>query len=285
MYQNKPRITSPLALFVLTSLCANPTAFAQSKPEMSYRVAYANDQFNGTDCYFTAGLEQSIGTDRLRIGLSQAMYSPCDISDASLRVGDRPYASTALLSMQSHHFGKDTASYWISTVSIGKIGSSVGGEQIQRMVHRAVGVAEPAGWQHQIERDWLIGAQVNYVRQLLRRPWLEADAGAELKVGSLQTRFGMDSRLAIGPRNVRLFLGATGFAPVYDATLQGGVYNRNSPLRYRYQDLRPLVGKLEIGLKARVGRWSGFASQILLTPEMRQGKAHAWIVCGGELRW
>lgn len=262
-------------------------AFAQApqRAPLSYRATYANDQFNHTDRYYTAGLHQSIGTDQFRVGLTQALYSPTDIRDSEMRTGDRPYAATSTVSVQRYLLGQDTSDHWIVEGSLGMIGPHVGGERIQRFVHGMVGVAAPAGWRYQIANDLLLGLQINYVRQLLRRRLLEADAGAELRLGTPFTRVGLDSRVAFGPRGLKLQVAASTYRSLYDATIQGGGRKQESPLRYDHGSLSPIVGRLEIGVVARRGRWSGFCSQVLLSPELRAGTGHAYVVCGGEIQW
>ena len=277
------RLSACLLLLVLLHC---HVTLAQALSGATYRITYDNDQFLGTDRYYTGGLRQSFGTEHLRFGLMYALYTPTEVLDAEPRYHDRPYAATAVASLQHHHFGRDTSSYWIVEGSVGLIGNRVGGEQTQRFVHRMVGVREPRGWAYQIANDVLAGAKLSYVRQVCRYSHAEVDASGEAELGTHQTRVGADVQTRVGWPQLKLQMRASTYLPIYDATLQGSAFSRaESPVRHEYAALTPVVGRVETGVWARLGRVSGFASYVLLTRELMSGSAHRWLSCGGEIHF
>ena len=128
------------------------------------------------------------------------------------------------------------------------MGPAAGGNQLQTFLHQLTGNAEPRGWGYQVRNDAILGYRVAYEKQLLAAPGRAELLGtAEASLGTLYTYAGSGLRLRVGhfapsfagldamePRNdgpwqVYGLATLEGRLVGYDATLQGGVFNRSSP--------------------------------------------------------
>lgn len=193
------------------------------------------------------------GEQRIGIGVSQQIYTPCDTHLVVPDPHDRPYAGilTGNLSLLSDT--ADTRS--VLTLSLGVVGSDAGGEQVQNQFHAVIGHAMVRGWSAQIpntpavevlhERTWrlpiaefgglqtdalpALGVGVGDVRDY-------AQVGATLRLGQgLESDFGVprvrpglsgeDAYKPVRPFAWYVFAGVDGQAVGYDLLLQ------SAPLR------------------------------------------------------
>src|SRR5690606_18617723 len=191
---------------------------------------------------------------------------------------DRPYAAslTAALSLVA----ASDARLGAVALSLGVVGPAALGEQVQDLVHDAIGVEKLGGWGHQIgnrpvamltlEQRWRLERTL---ARGPRRPFggpfeIDAVPGLGLHPGNLQTsagarlllRLGQGLAMDFGPPRMPpslssvavsrppeglawyVYAGVEGRAVAYDATLDG---NRNGYWRI---DRRPLVGEVAAGL-------------------------------------
>ena len=299
-------VRSLLAAALLLALVA-PAARAQpEEPRFGRGVlsfTYENDMFAGTDRYYTSGQRiawqsRSGAPDPLAtvggwlapwllpreatvewgVALGQMLYTSRHRLTRTPPRDDRPYAAslTAVLSLVA---ASDTR-LGVAELSLGVIGPAALGEQVQDLVHDAIGVEKLGGWGHQIgnraaamltvEQRWRLERTL---ARGPRRPFggpFEVDAvpavGANL--GNVQTsaaaglllRLGQGLAMDFGPPRMRpalsgvavfrppeglawyVFAGVEGRAVAYDATLDG---NRNGYWRI---DRRPLVGEATAGV-------------------------------------
>jgi hypothetical protein len=257
---------------------------------------YENDMFADTDRYYTSGhragwqsrggaprplaelggwLEPWLlpGGARAEWGLAlgQTMYTSRRRLRRDPPRDDRPYAGhlAAALSLQA----ADETSLGVAELSLGVIGPAALGEQVQDLVHDAIGVEKLGGWGRQIgntfagmlslERRWRFESPLGggaLAWDLV--PALGANLGNVQTSGaaSLLVRFGHGLAMDFGPPRMRpalsglgvfrppeglawyLYAGAEGRAIAYDETLDG---NRNG---YWRVDRSPLVGEALTGL-------------------------------------
>jgi hypothetical protein len=256
---------------------------------------YENDMFADTDRYYTsghrAGWQSRGGTpDPLAtvggwlapwllpeaapvewgVSLGQTMYTSRRRLTHDPPRDDRPYAGhlAAAFSLQA----ADQTSLGVAELSLGVIGPAALGEQVQDLVHDAIGVEKLGGWGHQIgnraaamltlERRWRLERSLGDRLALDAVPAVGANLGNVQTSGaaSLLVRFGHELAIDFGPPRMRpalsglgvfrppeglawyVYAGVEGRAVAYDATLDG---NRNG---YWQVDRSPLVGEALTGL-------------------------------------
>ncbi len=77
------------------------------------------------------------------------VFTPANINQVDKQLGDRPYASLIYLSNTKESIDLKNDSAWVSSFTIGVLGSSIV-EEIQTEIHKATGSEEPVGWENQI---------------------------------------------------------------------------------------------------------------------------------------
>jgi hypothetical protein len=297
--------TSPLRCLAL-GFCAALAVHAPARAgEPAPRTGiltftFENDRFNDTDRYYTNGARvswQSLGETpaaleragsvfapwllpaapvQWGVAIGQTMYTPRKRLASSPPRDDRPYAghlygTLAISSMTESRLGS-------VELSLGAIGRASGAEQVQDLIHGAIGVEKLAGWDRQIddrpaalltfEHRWQRNAPLGEALEVGVVPALG------LSLGNVQTaasagvllRAGRNLALDFGPPRMRpalsglapfrpseslgayVFVGVEGRAVAYDATLDGNHHG------YWQVDPKPLVGELPIGLELSYGR-------------------------------
>ncbi|MFD1467555.1 lipid A deacylase LpxR family protein [Hymenobacter caeli] len=231
------------------------------------------------------------------LGLRYDGFTPLSIADPAVRVGDRPYA--AYLYASFFRVGNRSARYQRLTTAldVGFIGPAAGGKQVQTALHRLTGGEEPRGWDHQIRNAPVLGYCAAYEKQLLAVPGRAELLGtAEASVGTLYTYAGTGVRLRVGQLNP-YFANLGGAAPGphaglhrwqcygqaalngrlvgYDATLQGGLFNR-SPYTLAAADVRRAVLRGTWGLALAHDGFSFAAAATWVSPEFAGGRTHRW---------
>ena len=267
------------------------------------RLSYANDVFAQTDRYYTQGVEFQLWHPRLHrvdvlrllspIALRQISYSaavihdtytPSTIRSDSILRGDRPYAALAAVRFEGYSTNGVTRRSTLSaSVTLGVIGPPAGGREIQTAIHRATGDFIPLGWQHQIRTDALVNYGLEYQGVLLRRRRLDLRALASADAGTLDCKLGAGFLAMVSPlegRRAKLRPSVSGelrgSAVGYNARLQGGVFNRQSPYVLPASDISRLVGSARVNLLVAFGRSGVGGEYTWLTREFTAGLSQAW---------
>jgi len=281
-------------------------------PERLLSYTYANDLFFRTDYYFTQGMTLRVvhpslarwptrhllasgpagSTQHYGFALRYDGFTPLRIQDASIRVGDRPYAAYGYASFFRVSTHPTRHRRLTTTVDLGFIGPAAGGQQLQTSIHRVTGNAEPRGWAYQIRNDAVLGYRVQYEQLLLAAPgraellgsagaslgtlYTYASTGLRVRVGKLQPDF---AELVPGPWQLYAEASAEIRLVGYDATLQGGAFNRSSPYVLAAGDVSRAVLRSAGGmvLAHRDFRFSATATWV--APEFAGARSHRW----GEL--
>ena len=246
-------------------------------------LAYANDYFAATDHYYTQGVFLDVDFARWGLFVGQEGFTPTELSDADIRPLDRPYAGTLYVGARGGlwrgpesgpAWGRGGA--WRYEALLGLIGPAALGEEQQTGIHRAIEDEIPLGWRHQIRNGLLLDAELGFRQNLLTRPHIAADAGASARLGTFRTRLTAEAGLRLGwPWLVGFARGRT-WAVGHDATLRGNVLGSRSPHTFRYRELRPVVGRLGLGVRARVGRAVVSYERTWQTREFAGALRHGW---------
>ena len=272
----------------------------------SWRLAYDNDFFTATDRYFTQGIALEVTSPRLgRLPLMRALlvrrgtlarhsivfeddgYTASDLKAPQILSGDHPYAGTKQLRLQA--IATDTLRRLrvSSSLNVGIIGQGAGGAAIQTFIHRRTGNTIPQGWGNQIRNDVILNYEAGVEREVYRagRRLLITGVGIA-RVGTYNTAITAGPTLMVGavgtpfragaPSRRAFYLFAKPQVNVvgYDATLQGGLFNRSSPYTITNADLSRVVYRQQVGAVYRSGSLFLEYSQSYASPEFRGARAH-----------
>lgn len=294
-------LAAAVSLAVILSAVAGATgvdnndsaAFADQRRLL--RFDYANDYFTGTDRYFTQGLGLQYfdpalsrsplmsllpalsGEKSYGLILRNSGFTPTRLDSDAARVGDRPFAATLTLGHVLISRDKERGLTLTARLDAGVIGQAAGGKWQQVGIHRATGNLIPRGWNNQIRNDVAIGYGFRLEKRLGSARFADGGIYADAAVGTLYTNAaaGITGRLGWieGARRFYLFGRAEDKAVGYDATLQGGLFNR-SPYTLPSARVARNVTRAELGAVLDRGRWAVAFSRVYLSREFSGGLSH-----------
>jgi len=233
------------------------------------------------------------------ISIEHNGYTPTSISNNDILYGDRPFAAALLLKTFSSSSNTERHRRITSSLSLGVIGPAAGGREMQTTIHRWIKDDAPLGWQHQIKNDVIVNYETAIEATFLqagRHLIVNGLVGA--RAGTLNTRLSSGVTLFLGKLNSAvtsvfsrktngslanaskssIFFYAQPMvnAIVYDATLQGGWFNRTSPYTIPAGEIERLTFQGNYGLVLQHRSLYLEYSQSILTREFKTGLGHRW---------
>jgi lipid A 3-O-deacylase len=303
-------------LFLYSSLVANGQAtdnmlcYKNISSDRYFRINYENDVFIGTDIYYTQGIFVELvkpwvkdlpftkllahphyNFNRYGIGIEHNGYTPTSISNNTILYGDRPFAACVFLKTFQIATDSERQQRFASALSAGIIGQGAGGMGMQTNVHRWLHNAAPQGWEYQVCNDAILNYQVDYEKQLFayRNLFLLA-ADAIARIGTLSDKAGFGGTVMLGyfdspftvtdsARNkpgIYVYDHLQADVVGYDATMEGGLFNRKSPYTISPADISRITFQNRFGLVVSYRRiyFEYFLS--FLSKEFQTGGYHAW---------
>lgn len=285
----------------------NTVSFRDIKSDSYFRFNYDNDYFAATDENYTQGYNFELvlpvfeknplnhlflipkGTQsKFGITIEHIGFTPNHYERPEIQVGDRPFAAAIML--KSFVIATDTIhkSRLSSSLSFGLIGPGAFGEEMQVGIHKATGNKEPLGWHNQINNDVVLNYQVNYEKQLLKyHDFLSIQANSSLQLGTLFTNLSAGITMTLGWIDSPFETSKSGFKfyfyaqPTlklvgYDATLQGGLFNRDSHYTIPNDDIERFTAQLDYGLILKTRALYFEFSRSLITREISSLHSAAW---------
>ena len=278
----------------------------ETRRDRWWRIAYDNDFFTATDRYFTQGIVVEVVTPALgrlptrrlliaprgsvsRFGLAYEDdgYTASDLKASQILRNDHPYAGTRQVRAFSIATDAAKGQRVSSSLNLGIIGQGAGGEAVQTFIHRHTGNTIPQGWGNQIRNDVILNYEASLERRAVQRgSHLLLTGFGVARLGTYNTaatlgtvlmagRIGAQFNEAVEQRREFFFYAKPQLNVVgYDATLQGGLFNRSSPYVISASDLSRIVYRQQIGVVYRSRRRSVEYYQTLGTREFRAGLAH-----------
>lgn len=272
-----------------------------------FRFNYDNDFFAAADKDYTQGYNLELVAPilernplkvllltpkdtKLKYGISieHIGFTPQEYQLPEIQFGDRPFAAAIML--KSFVVATDTVrkSRTTSSLSLGIIGPGAFGREMQAGIHRLIDDKKPLGWQHQIKNDVVLDYQLGYEKRLWsynRLISLQTLANAQL--GTLFTHLsaGINSTIGIidspftkNTKGFRLYMYAQPTIKLvgYDATLQGGIFNRDSPYTISAAEVERLTAQFDFGVILKTRTLYFEYSRSLITREFENGQASAW---------
>lgn len=288
-------------------LTDNHSTFSLINSDRYLRIHYDNDFFTNTDHYYTQGITieyvnpsfRHSPLTRLLVRANDSSYqpglrfdllgyTPTRINSDEILFGDRPFAGLMQLEQFALSRNPEKKLWIASSISAGIIGPAALGEEIQTNIHRWTGNKIPKGWQHQVRNDVILQYKLSVSKKLVSaKPFLLAGV-ATARLGTLENRIGTGVNFMAGlfddpflqtrkkRTTIYLFGQAQGSLVGYDATMQGGVFNRRSPYTIKAGDITRLTFQGETGMVLQLKKiWLRY-SQAFRTKEFRSGKTHRW---------
>ena len=271
-----------------------------------------NDIFDYTDYYYTSGLSIELfhpaisasplshllpgikgSVNYYSISLTQNMYTPRELEIDSVLTGDRPFASYLTLSHNKYSLNPSKRTRLESRIDIGVIGPNSLGQAAQDVIH----TNEPVGWVNQVANDFVLNYAIRYEKGFFRERNFEMaffgggqvgtlydnmTGGLFLQIGKINGRY--ESLFQTTPRQpdflrrIRYYvnLNLENKLVIYDATLQGGMFNPNSVYTLPDDMIQRYVFTGKLGFGFGLGPLSLEAEQVFLSPEFDGGRHHFW---------
>ena len=302
-----------LCSFCNAQVIDNTVSFKNKPSDKSFRFHYDNDYFTATDEYYTQGITLELVLPALKYNpLTQLLlkpkhsdmkyglrfdhygYTPTSIRSDFIRYGDRPFSGN--ISLGSFAIAIDTVKQQriSTTLTTGLIGSKAGGRQMQENIHAWLKNIMPIGWQYQIANDVILDYQINYEKALWQyRDVFLVNSYSELRVGThtdkIKTGFNFmlgkfsnpyasNAEAKASKKKFRYHIYGQvqpGFT-LYEATLQGGMFNKTSPYTLAEKDLTRLTLQGDFGITFNIGKLNLEYFQSFITKEFETGKLHRW---------
>ena len=270
--------------------------------------------FNKMDWYYTSGLQFVLYHNSLRrspvdrilmpfriaegdrswhgLSLRQELYTPRDLEDDTIRAGDHPYAATLTLTQTRVVNRPESGTRYTSGLRIGILGPAALGFFAQDIIHRITPSHPPNGWDYQVRNDIILNYDFAVDKEIYHDDITILGMRGMGRLGTLHTDFSggiwfrmepgreFFERLGPGPANsFNLYFQMVGNARfvVYDATLQGGLFNKTSPYVIASEDVNRIVGDISMSFVFEIrGHQLGF-HQALVTSRFNESGPHGWL--------
>ncbi|MEM8899599.1 MAG: lipid A-modifier LpxR family protein [Bacteroidota bacterium] len=228
--------------------------------------------------------------------LSHAAFTPDNILATEVVEGDRPYARQTVFthSLISNDLQRNMR--LTTEFDLGFIGPFATAGLYRTESFRSNG---PVGWQNQIRTDVVVGYRARFEKGLLSTNGVDVVAYGDAGLSTLRTfggvgaiiRLGLinpyfydlyvDQRSIYGSRDIRpievyLKIDAGAHAIGYDATLQGGLINRNSPYTLSGSEIQRFTFDGNAGIYIFIKRFGINYIHNLQTATFKEGETHNW---------
>lgn len=248
-----------------------------------FKIVFDNDIFNNTDYYYTNGMRielvanfvANVPTSKLLPSLKnsdynfqgfsmvQNIYTPVNPDTKQINTGDRPFSAYLTIGHFRNSYNIEKGLRMKSEISVGVLGPASLGGRVQSSIHEIT----PVGWENQIKNDLVIDYSFQIEKAILRKNHLEASAMAGARVGTVYNNLkgGVSIRtgnfipildnqlpglLKFGSEKLKFWIFAKAELQfvVYDATLQGGIFNTSSLYVLNGSDLNRFVINASAGI-------------------------------------
>lgn len=268
---------------------------------------YGQDRYytNGLFVYFRRALDQQKLKENLEkatyeISAGQKMYNPLSGYRPDPATHDRPFAAHLYGGLQTSLFYKNESLLKVG-VNFGTVGPDALGEEAQDLLHSIVGFYDVQGWNYQIANDFAANANVQFAKLLHRSSnkvvdftldtyanlgttYNGAGIGVIFRAGDINQLFNSAHyNAAIGNKSKTEKLKKKEFYfyakpqlnyVAYDATVQGSLFNDNSPVTF---GVKPLVFTQSLGFNYGSPRFTIDYSLIFQSKEIKStAKAHKY---------
>ena len=288
----------------------NTLSFKNINSDAYFRINYENDFFSSTDIYYTQGIHLELVSPAMKkfplsrllwhprydyvrygIGLEHDGYTPTSLGSNSILYGDRPFAACFFLKTFLIAIDTKKKQRVSTALSTGIIGPDAGGMEMQTDIHKWLHDITPHGWNNQIQNDAIINYQVDYEKALLAYGHLfSLDADGMARAGTLSDKAAAGVTMLMGyfdspfsktvntKNNFRIYAYEHPEIDIvgYDATLEGGLFDRSSPYTIVPKDISSVTFQNRFGFVVIYRRLYLEYFQSLLSQEFNTGNYHVW---------
>ncbi len=320
---NKSLFVGSFFLAVTLCCKAQSNAIPTDEQEGLFRFDYDNDFFSATDRYYTQGIRLSLAHSAIRhspfsyallkmpnatrysyiLHLEQDVFTPVSIryNGGAVYYGERPFTAVAFLSHTLRSLRSDKKLALSTQLDLGILGPEALGEEEQKGIHKALNNIEPLGWENQLATDVVVNYRARIERGLISEQHVELNGLANLRVGTLYDDLNAGFFFRAGTfhpwfassgfdkgnpgRKFRFWFqgSASVKAVAYNATLQGGAFNKNSIYTLKAGDISRVVSELMGGIVVSYKRLSLEYSKFYITKEFKNGVDHSWGKCAATV--
>jgi len=276
-------------IFLILSFLNTEETCAQKSFSKEFGLISDNDLYTSTyyDRYYTNGTFlyfRYLGTKstikkihEFRIG--QQMYTPQFANSHFPEAIDRPYAGYAFINY-SQLFFSDKNFGLKSSFELGVLGPDAMAQDLQNIIHNIYGFSPAEGWQYQIENTLGIGMEFLFIKPFSKKEQKRIDFTSTIsfKLGTIFSELNTNiySRINLFNRPLNKYSNSSLFASnlndidknqknelflfikpqlgyaLYNATIQGSLFNDNSPITY---GINSFIYQLEFGLRYSIKRF------------------------------
>ena len=289
----------------------NLVSFRNISGDKYVRLHYDNDFWGKSDYYYTQGYNLEVvqpafknnplshtllklknSSVKYGIALEHYGFTPTIIASSSILFNDRPYAGVIMLKSFSISVDTIHRTRLSSVISTGMIGPVAFAGPMQKKIHTWTGDAEPMGWQFQIKNDAAINYEVNFEKELFNIPnIISLNTNSQIRLGTLSDKIQAGATLTVGKfdspfaakeketkQNFQLYLYVQPLINFvgYDATMQGGIFNRDSPYTIKSSQINRLAYQNSLGAVVNFRNIYLEFNHVFLSKEFKEGKTHQW---------
>jgi lipid A 3-O-deacylase len=303
---------SQMVSVLLLIICSGPlVAQKAAEPEKrSFSFFYGNDITGQTDQYYTNGVRFDLtmpSFSKSPFSLSWLRWQPgttayhtlnfrYDVYTPDLHKAlntDRPFAAVMMLGSKHQYVLAKNNMMLTSEFQLGIIGQAAGAGKLQNGLHKIMPGADwVEGWETQIRNSMGLNYIFSLDKQVHRSKYAEIIFGGTAFIGSPFAK--LESRVLVrvglmedyfnllqsNPQNkwrLHVYGDFRAAYNIYNATIQGGLLNSDSP--YVITEIEPFVLDLQLGLAATYKVYTIKLGQHLITPEFSGATTYKW----GEL--
>lgn len=281
-----------------------------SKTDKIFQFTWANDFPFHTDYYFTNGVQFSyfspvfkysplnfillpssnIGKVYYGLSFTQRIFTPADLNYTNINSNDRPFSSYLLLGSNKISLNPKSRYKLSSAFSIGLIGKPSGGQYFQNSIHDILPTSpHVSGWKNQIGNDIALSYYAEFEKGIFQFSGFELNGSVFSQIGVPHSEMGINSYIRIGRfedyfanlglnRKINwqafLFAGISGKTVLYNATLEGGLFNESQ--QFTQDAIKPFVVDFVSGFSVVHRNFKIELGQHSLTPEFNGGLSHRW---------
>jgi hypothetical protein len=313
--QPKPAITILLLFCFLGNVSGqrvkNESLVRSIHADHYFRFYYENDVIALTDYYYTSGMNIEFVKPSLQknplnklffhlpgskmkygIALDHYAFTPVHIIYDSISHGDRPYAGC--ISINSFRIATDPKRRrQISTsLIVGLIGPPALWKPVQTRLHKnLIPAPQPMGWDNQIKTDLILSYRLNFEKNLIGTKFFLLNGSGEAIAGTLNNKLTGGVHVMVGrimdpfqyaeqnqDKKWQVYLYASSFLSAigYDATLQGGFFNRKNVYTVPASEIKRFTFRTQTGIIFSYKKFYTELAESFLSKELKTGRTHIW---------
>jgi hypothetical protein len=230
--------------------------------------------------------------------LVQTMYTPIYPVRPDIQIGDRPFASTLYIGNYRVFNQEFRSLRFTDEWDLGIIGDAAQGRSIQSYLHGEA--KRPLGWQNQIADDILVNYSAKAEKGIFSSYGHQLIGNGQISIGTMYTgaAFGLSYiftnhddyfsayypvKQHFSPKQpwltyftYQVNAKADAVTTIYDATLQGGMFNHDSPYVIPDSTLYRVRFRAEAGLTISFKKYAAEFSAVINSPEFKTQRWHRY---------